>query len=211
MGTLTSVIRFVRGYGVSKVLMGGTLALGATLGVQGDPTPRVPQVIEASANLAGRSVQVSLVIYRYASPADLQVLSQAFQTGQDQALAEGLSKMKPAGHCSISGTTSYDVTFIQMVTTPSGRQITFIAARPRTADGSVAQATAQPLDLAIGQFDLNDNDKTKNTGFLYPASKLVADAAGAYHFDLTGSPLALVNVLDSKQELAAEVALGPAK
>jgi len=208
MGILTSVIRLVRDFGVSKLLMGGTMALGATLGVQGNPTL---QVIEASATQGDHVVLITLAVYRYASPDDLLLLSQAFQTGKDQALADALSKMKPAGHCSISGTTGYDVTFIQLATTPTGRQITFIATRPHEQGDASGDAKARPFDLAIGEFDLNDTDKTKNAGFLYPASKLVVDGQGAYHFDLTGSPLALVNILDSKPANSEEMALGAKK
>jgi hypothetical protein len=49
----------------------------------------------------------------------------------------------------------------------------------------------------VGQFDMNDTDNTKSTGFLYPASRLVTDEQGEFHYDLAGSPWSLVNVLDS--------------
>jgi hypothetical protein len=54
------------------------------------------------------------------------------------------------------------------------------------------------FDLAVGQFDLNDIDTAKSTGFLYPASKLVIDRQGEFHYDLAGTPWPLVNVLDSQ-------------
>jgi hypothetical protein len=49
----------------------------------------------------------------------------------------------------------------------------------------------------VGQFEINDTDNTKSTGFLYLASRLVVDKQGAFHYDLAGSPWSLVNVLDS--------------
>jgi hypothetical protein len=49
----------------------------------------------------------------------------------------------------------------------------------------------------VGQFDINDTDNTKSTGFLYPASRLVMDEQGEFHYDLAGIPWSLVNVLDS--------------
>jgi hypothetical protein len=52
--------------------------------------------------------------------------------------------------------------------------------------------------LVVGQFDLNDTDPTKSTGLLYPASKLVINQQGAFHYDLAGSPWSLVDVLDSE-------------
>jgi hypothetical protein len=55
----------------------------------------------------------------------------------------------------------------------------------------------QSFDLAVGQFDLDDTDPAKSAGFLFPASKLVVNEQGAFHYDLAGAPWALVNVLDS--------------
>jgi hypothetical protein len=49
----------------------------------------------------------------------------------------------------------------------------------------------------VGEFDMNDADNTKSTGFLYPASKLVVDEQGESHYDLAGSPSPLDNIFDS--------------
>ncbi len=62
---------------------------------------------------------------------------------------------------------------------------------------SIRIPDSQSFDLMVGQFDINDTDNTKSTGFLYPASKLVIDEQGEFHYDLAGSPWSLVNVLDS--------------
>ena len=112
-------------------------------------------------------------------------------------MATALSKTKAVGRCLISGSLGYDVAFIQMVLTPTGRQIIFIASRPHPTDVSDPPAMSPSFDLAIGQFDLNDADPAKSSGFLFPASKLVSDEQGAFHYDLTGVPWALVNVFDS--------------
>jgi hypothetical protein len=56
---------------------------------------------------------------------------------------------------------------------------------------------SQSFDLLVGQFDINDTDNTKSTGFLYPASRLVMDEQGNFHYDLAGNPSSLINVLDS--------------
>ena len=66
----------------------------------------------------------------------------------------------------------------------------------------------------VGQFDMNDTDNTKSTGFLYPASKLAMDEQGEFHYDLAGTPWSLVNVLDSNwapalAEREAPKATGP--
>jgi hypothetical protein len=84
-----------------------------------------------------------------------------------------------------------------MVVTPTGREITFIANRPLQSDEVSSDPDSQSFDLMVGQFEINDTDNTKSTGFLYLASRLVVDEQGAFHYDLAGSPWSLVNVLDS--------------
>jgi hypothetical protein len=195
MGPLTSVIRCIRKSGFLSLLLAGTLTLGTTLGFASDPAS---ETIQATYAQAGSTIGVTLVIYNYSTPSDLLILSQAFGEGMDRGLATALSKTKAVGQCSISGALSYDVAFIQMVITPTGRRVTFVTSRPHLFDEADPPASSPSFDLAIGQFDLNDTDPAKSTGFLYPASKLVIDKQGAVHYDLAGSPWALVNVLDSR-------------
>jgi hypothetical protein len=153
--------------------------------------------IRATYAQAGNIIGVTLIVYNYTTSADLEVLSLAFQQGQDRQLAAALSKTKAVGHCSIAGDPNFDVAFIQMVVTPTGREITFIANRPLQSDEVSSDPDSQSFDLMVGQFEINDTDNTKSTGFLYLASRLVVDEQGAFHYDLAGSPWSLVNVLDS--------------
>jgi hypothetical protein len=153
--------------------------------------------IRATYAQAGNIIGVTLIVYNYTTSADLQVLSLAFQQGQDRQLAAALSKTKAVGHCSIAGDPNFDVAFIQMVVTPTGREITFIANRPLQSDEASSDPDSQSFDLMVGQFEINDTDNTKSTGYLYLASRLVVDEQGAFHYDLAGSPWSLVNVVDS--------------
>jgi hypothetical protein len=168
--------------------------LAATLGFAATPGP---ETINATYSQAGNPIAVTLIVYHYSTPSDLQILSQAYQKGQDRELAAALSKTKAVGRCTIAGDTGYDIAFIQVVLTPTGRQIVFITSRPHPSVESDPPATQQTFDLAVGQFDLNDTDSTKSTGFLFPASKLVVDEQGEFHYDLAGTSWALFNVLDS--------------
>jgi hypothetical protein len=176
------------------LMLAGTFTLATTLGFAGSPAS---ETIQATYSQAGNTIGITLIVYNYSTPSDLQVLSQAFHEGQDRGLATALSKTKAAGQCSITGALSYDVAFIQVVLTPTGRQITFITSRPHPLAEADPASVSPSFDLAVGQFDLNDTDPAKSTGFLFPASKLVIDERGEFHYDLAGSPWALVNVLDS--------------
>ncbi len=195
MKPITSVLRSACGLGFPILLLVGSFALTTTLGFASNPTSETIQAIYVQ---TGNTIGVALIIYNYSTPSDLQILSQAFQEGQDRGLATALSKTKAVGQCSITGALSYDVAFIQVVLTPTGRKITFITSRPRPLDEVDPSAPSQSFDLAVGQFELNDADTAKSTGFLFPASKLVIDDQGEFHYDLAGSPWALVNILDSQ-------------
>lgn len=206
MGPLTRAIRCARKLRFSSLLLVATFTLGTTLGFSATPNA---ETIQATYAQAGTVVSVTLIIDGYSTPSDMQILSQAFEEGQDRGLVTALSKTKAVGHCSIKGALSYDVAFIQMVVTPTGRRITFITNRPLQLSETNADTSSESFDLAVGQFDLNDADNTKSTGFLYPASKLVIDKQGEFHYDLAGIPWSLVNVLDSKEPPAETIALGP--
>ena len=205
MRLLTGITRCVRKSGFFSLLLLATFTLGTTLGFAGNPNS---EIIQATYAQAGRMIGVTLIIYDYSTQSDMRILSQAFEEGKDQGLVTALSKTKSVGRCSINGALSYDIAFIQMVVTPTGRQITFITNRPLQFDELKPGTPSQSYDLEIGQFDLNDTDNSRSTGFLYPASKLVIDKQGELHFDLAGSPWSLVHVLDSKGTSGENVALG---
>jgi hypothetical protein len=194
MRRLTGVIRCGRKLRSSSLLLAGLLTLGTAPGFSSSPGP---EKIRATFAKDGNVVGVTLIVYNYTTSADLQVLSLAFQKGQDRELAVALSKTKAVGLCSITGDLRFDVAFIQMVVTPTGREITFIANRPLQSDEVEPTSDSESFDLMVGQFSVNDTDNTKSTGFLYPASKLAMDQQGEFHYDLAGSPWSLVNVLDS--------------
>jgi len=191
----TSLARRTRKLRFSGPLLACMLLVTTTLGF---PAASNAETVQATYSQAGSLVTLTLTIYGYSTPSDLELLSQAYSEGQDQGLVTALSKTRAVGHCSITGALSYDVPFIQMVLTPTGRRITFITNRPLQLGEVKPDTPSQSYDLAFGQFDINDADPSKSSGFLYPASKLVIDKQGAFHYDLTGVPWALANVLDSR-------------
>ena len=194
MRRLASIIRCGRKLGFSSLLLAGLLALGTTPGFSSSPGP---EKIRATYAKDGNVVRVTLIVYNYTTTADLQVLSLAFQEGQDRELAIALSKTKAVGLCSINGDLGFDVAFFQTVVTPTGREITFIASRPLQSDEVNPNSDSQSFDLMVGRFDINDTDNAKSTGFLYPASRLLMDEQGELYYDLAGIPWSLVTVLDS--------------
>jgi hypothetical protein len=160
------------------------------------------ETLEASAmgtsTQLGAVVGVSIEIYEFSTPEDRQVLVQAYEKGQNNGLVNALSKMRAVGHCSITGTLGYDVSFIRMIPTPTGRKIRWITNRLLRFGEVYYDTQSQSFDLTAGEFDLNDQDKSKSTGVLYPACQLAMDKEGQIQFQLNQNPWKLVDIIDWK-------------
>jgi hypothetical protein len=160
------------------------------------------ETIEATAmgtgTQLGQNAGVTLDIYQFSTPEDRQILIQAFAKGQNQGLVNALSRMKAVGHCSITGTLGYDVAYIDMIPTPTGRKIRFITNRLLRFGEVYWDTQSTAFNLTAGEFDLNDQDRSKSTGALYPLAQLALDNQGKPQFELNQNPWKLVDVLDWK-------------
>lgn len=146
----------------------------------------------------GRLITVTLVIYQFSSPEDRQALVDAFQKGQNQGLVNALSKMKAAGHISVTGAMGYDVSFIRMIETPTGRKIRFVTNRKIAFGEARSDSRSMSFNLTAGEFDLNDKDMKKSTGTLYPATQLIINKQGELQFELNRNPWRLAGITDWK-------------
>jgi hypothetical protein len=188
-----------------KIALRGTLLVGLLAGVAPPFFSREhakSETIEATAmgtgTQLGSSVGVSLEIYEYSTPEDRQILLQAFAKGQNQGLVNALSRMKAVGHCSITGTIGYDVAFIRMLPTPTGRKILFVTNRLLRFGEVYWDTQSQSYNLTAAEIELNDQDKSKSTGVLYPLAQLAIDKNGQLQIELNQNPWKLVDVLDWK-------------
>jgi hypothetical protein len=144
----------------------------------------------------GRSVGIKVNIFRYSTDDDRQVLVNAFKSGQQQGLVKALSNMKPAGRISITGTLGYDLAYVRVIKTPTGRTIRFATNRLIRFAEAYYNTQSQSFDLTAGEFNLNDTDKNKSGGVLYPASQLIINKQGELQFELRQNPWNLVNIID---------------
>lgn len=160
------------------------------------------ETIEATAmgtsTQLGEQAGVSLEIYDFSTPEDRQVLIQAFEKGQNQGLVNALSRMKAVGHCSITGTLGYDVAYIRMIPTPTGRRIRFVTNRPLRFGEVYWDTQTTAYNLTGGEIDLNDQDKSKSTGVLFPLAQLAIDKDGQLQIEVNQNPWKLVDILDWK-------------
>jgi hypothetical protein len=160
------------------------------------------ETIEATAmgtgTQMGQMIGISVEIYEYSTPEERQLLMDAFAKGQNQGLVNALTKMHAVGHISITGTLGYDLAFVRMIPTPTGRKIRFVTNRQLRFGEVWADAQSTSFNLTAGEFDLDDTDKSKNAGVLYPECQLAIDKQGQLQIQLNQNAWKLVDVIDWK-------------
>jgi hypothetical protein len=190
--------RQLRKFLARSVLVASVLVVTAIQGWSADKVKT--ETLEASAmgtgTQLGQVIGITLNIYDYSTPADKQVLVQAFNKGKDQGLVNALQKMKAVGHIEITGTLGYDCSYIKMIPTPTGRKIRFVTNRLIRFGEVYWDRQTQEYNLTGGEFDLNDSDKSKSTGVLYPEAMLVIDKEGQLQVDLNQNAWKLSDVID---------------
>jgi len=144
----------------------------------------------------GQTVSIKVTINQFSTQEDRQVLVDAFKKGQHQGLVKALQDMKPVGRIAITGTLGYDLAYIALIPSPTGRKIRFATNRLIRFGEAYANSQSQSFDLTAGEFDLNDSDKKKSSGVLYPAAQLIINKQGQLQFELRRNPWKLVNIID---------------
>jgi len=146
----------------------------------------------------GANIGVTLNIYEFSTPADRTTLVQAYDKGQNQGLVNALQKMRAVGHIEITGTLGFDCAYIAMTPTPTGRKIVFVTNRQIRFGEAWTDSQTMSFDLTAGILELNDQDKSKSTGTLYPAAQLVLNKDGKLQWDLNQNPWRLSDLIDWK-------------
>jgi hypothetical protein len=185
---------------LASLLLAGALILGATRGIsQGrDKAETIEASSMGTGTQMGQMFGITVILYDYSTPEDRQILMQAFEKGKNQGLVNALSKMRAVGHIAITGTLGYDLSYVRMVPTPTGRKIRFVTNRPITFAEAWSDSSSQSYNLTGGEFDINDTDKSKSTGVLYPLAHLAIDKQGQLQIELNQNAWTLVDILDWK-------------
>ncbi len=162
------------------------------------------QVETIDATARGTSTQmgnigsIKVIINQFSTPEDRAVLKDAFQKGGNEALVKALSKMKSAGRIQIPGTVGYDLAYAIVIPTPTGRKIRFVTNRRIAFREAYRDTQSQAYDLTAGEIEINDQDKNKSAGVLYPAAQLGVDSDGQVSINLRKNPWQLTNIIDWK-------------
>ena len=178
---------------VAVVVMAGSIP-----GFGRDKNETIDATAYGTSTQLGRNIGVTLIIYEWSTPQDRQILVEAFQKGQNQGLVNALQRMKAVGRINIPGTLGYDVSFIRLIPTSTGRKIRFVTNRKIAFGEAYADSQSQSFDLTAGEMDLNDQDKSKSTGVLYPACQFTINKDGELQIELNQNAWRLSNFIDWK-------------
>ncbi len=184
--------------GFSVLLLIGLLMLGSVPGFSRDKYETIDATAWGTSTQLGRNIGVTLIIYDWSTADDRQILVDAFKQGSNKGLVSALEKMKAVGHMNITGTIGADVSFIRLIQTPTGRKIRFITNRQIRFGEAWSDSPTQSFDLTCGEIDINDQDKSKSAGVLYPASQFTINEQGELTINLNQNAWRLGNIIDWK-------------
>jgi hypothetical protein len=169
--------------------------MSAGAGFARDTTETIDAQAYGTSTQLGKNFTVRLIIYEYSTPDDRKILIQSFQKGQNNGLANALEKMKAVGRITMPNTLGFDVSYIHEIKTPTGRSIRFVTNR-RIAFGEAYWNTqSQSFNLTAGEIRINDQDKSKSDGVLFPATQLTINKDGDPQWDLRMNPWKLNNII----------------
>lgn len=183
---------------IASLLVLGLVMSGRIPGFARDKDETIEATAFGTGTQMGQNIGVKLIIYEYSTPEDRDVLVQAFQRGSNKGLVNALGKMKAVGRMSITGTLGTDVSYIKMIPTPTGRKIRFVTNRQIRFGEAWSDSSTQAFDLSGGELDINDQDKKKSTGILYPAAQLTIDPQGELSINLNQNAWRLSDLIDWK-------------
>src|ERR1700757_3518315 len=162
----------IRKFSYGGLLLTALLLTAVTLALSQDA--RKVGTIDATAmgtsTQLGKTINVKITIYEFSTDEDRQILVEAFKQGQNQGLVNALTKMKSVGRIAITGTLGYDLSFIRLIPTPTGRKIRFVTNRVLRFGESYYNTQTTAFNLTAGEIEINDSDKDKSSGVLFPAA-----------------------------------------
>ena len=181
-------------------LLAAVLLAAVTLAFSADDTRVKVGTIDATAmgtsTQMGKTISIKININQFSTDEDRAILVEAYKKGQNEGLVNALTKMKADGHIAITGTIGYDLSYIRLIPTTTGRKIRFVTNRLLRFGEAYYSTQSKEYNLTGGEIEINDSDKNKSTGVLYPAAQLVINKEGQLEIQLRKNPWKLENIID---------------
>lgn len=154
---------------------------------------RISAVAQGTSTQLGKIVNVDIIIREYSTDEERAALLGAFQAKGSTGLARALNKMSGKGRIAITGTLGYDLNYIRLVDTPTGKKIRFVTDRAITFREAYYDTRSRDYDLSAGEIDLGTGDG-KATGVLFPACQFSLDKNNQLEIELRRNAWKLVNI-----------------
>ena len=181
---------------ITTLFILGLVMIGSLPGAAREKYETIDAQAYGTSTQLGANLGITIIIYDFSTAEDRQILVEAFQKGQNDGLMNALSKMKSVGRINIPGTVGFDLSFIRLINTPTGRTIRFITNRKIAFGENYWDTQSKSFNLTAGEIQLNDQDKSKSSGVLYPATQLIINKDGELQFDLNQNAWRLSNIID---------------
>jgi hypothetical protein len=190
----------IRKVGYSSFLTATLLFTAVTLSLSADnkgvKVGKISATAMGTSTQSGTIVSVDLTIREFSTEEDRAVLVEAYKAAANEGLVNALTKMKADGRIAITGTLGYDLSYIRLIQTPTGRKIRFVTNRDIKFGESYYSTQSKAFNLTAGEIEINDSDKDKSSGVLYPAAQLVLNKQGELEWQLRQNPWRLTNIID---------------
>jgi hypothetical protein len=178
-----------------SIVTAAIVAMSAVLGFARDTSETIDAQAYGTSTQMGKNGTLRLIVYEYSTPEDRQILLESFSKGQNNGLANALEKMKAVGRITMPGTLGFDVSYIREIKTPTGRSIRFVTNRKIAFGESYWSTQSKSFNLTAGEIRINDQDKNKSDGVLFPATQLTINKDGEPQWDLRMNPWKLNNII----------------
>jgi len=189
------ILKFVPGIS----LLIGVLMIASAPGLgQRGSTETIDATAFGTSTQLGRNFGVKIIIYEFSDPEDRDILVQAFAKGQNDGLRNALEKMKSVGRIQIPGSLGFDLSFIREIMTPNGRTIRFVTNREIAFGESYWSTQTKSFNLTAGEINLDDKDRSKSGGVLFPAAQLIVNKEGELQWELNQNAWKLTNIIEWK-------------
>ena len=195
MRTNPKILHFLNGIS----LLIGLLMIASVPGFgQRGSTETIDATAFGTSTQLGRNFGVRIIIYEFSNPDDRDILVQAFQQRQNDGLVNALEKMRSVGRITMPGTLGFDLSFIREIVTPTGRTIRFVTNRKIAFGESYWSTQTKSFNLTAGEININEKDKSKSDGVLFPAAQLIVNKEGELQFELNQNAWRLTNIIEWK-------------
>jgi hypothetical protein len=158
------------GAGRAAVLFAAALMLlpcGGGLAQEKFKRQTIQAVAMGQGTQLGRIFNVNVIIEDVSTPEDQKALIEAFASQGMEGLYNALTKMKSKGRLSMPGTLGYDIAYVRVFPTETGRRIRIVTDRPLTF--GEARNSTRSSDYNLSALELDLDAKGRGEGTLLPA------------------------------------------